>query len=541
MKKLVALFLSLALLLGAIPFAMAEETLPGIEKYDPEITLHVARIAVNEQFLPGESIDNNAWIQAYKDYLGINIVYDWVVPNDQYDSKLAVSIAAGDLPDLFQVNKQNFAMCVENGLLADQTEAFNTQRSDLVKELMTGYDLSFESATIDGQLLAFPNLNEDPSAMAAYTFIRRDWLENLGLEVPTTQQELLEVARAFTHNDPDGNGVDDTYGIAAYKDLWGVTNTLEGFFNSYHAYPYIWIQDGQGGLTYGSVQPEMKTALADLQALYAEGVLDKEFGIKSSDKVDEDVESGKVGIVYGRWWTPINAMGRCYMADQNADWITIMPVSNDDQAVSLQSQAMSPTSYMVISKDCEYPDAYVRMVNLFYQLKYADEIDYKKYSVDTENGITPHGYAIGTPWPYWNSRYDDLLKVYDGTMSPDELNDECRTYYDNVMAYKPGEPCSSVKVVAQYKMYGPDPDTSYAIRYNLIRDNRFVNDEFVTFNTETMTEKGATLKKMENEALVKVIMGDMSVDEYDTFIENWYKLGGQDITDELNAWYSTTK
>ncbi|MBO1722884.1 sugar ABC transporter substrate-binding protein, partial [Extibacter sp. GGCC_0201] len=45
--------------------------------------------------------------------------------------------------------------------------------------------------------------------------IRQDWLDNLGLYMPTTAEELLDVMRAFTFDDPDGNGKDDTYGFTA--------------------------------------------------------------------------------------------------------------------------------------------------------------------------------------------------------------------------------------------------------------------------------------------------------------------------------------
>ena len=61
--------------------------------------------------------------------------------------------------------------------------------------------------------------------------IRKDWLDNLGLEVPTTPEELLAVAEAFTYDDPDGNGVDDTYAINITSDaqrwlshMWGFPN-----------------------------------------------------------------------------------------------------------------------------------------------------------------------------------------------------------------------------------------------------------------------------------------------------------------------------
>ena len=47
--------------------------------------------------------------------------------------------------------------------------------------------------------------------------IRKDWLENLGLEEPKTIDEFYNVLKAFTKDDPDGNGKDDTYGLVASK------------------------------------------------------------------------------------------------------------------------------------------------------------------------------------------------------------------------------------------------------------------------------------------------------------------------------------
>lgn len=44
-------------------------------------------------------------------------------------------------------------------------------------------------------------------------WLRKDWLDNLGLEVPKTMEDLEKVLTAFVEEDPDGNGVDDTTGL----------------------------------------------------------------------------------------------------------------------------------------------------------------------------------------------------------------------------------------------------------------------------------------------------------------------------------------
>ena len=59
------------------------------------------------------------------------------------------------------------------------------------------------------------------------------------------------------------------------------------------------------------------------------------------------------------------------------------------------------------------------------------------------------------------------------------------------------------------------------------------------FLQETMVERQATLEQMEKEAFIKIIMGAAPIDEFDTFVNNWYQLGGQDITNEVNDWYAS--
>ena len=56
---------------------------------------------------------------------------------------------------------------------------------------------------------------------------------------------MRNIAEAFTTQDPDGNGVDDTYGLAVYeRSLWQRLCGFDGLFNAYNAYPGIWVDKG---------------------------------------------------------------------------------------------------------------------------------------------------------------------------------------------------------------------------------------------------------------------------------------------------------
>src|SRR5690606_10354693 len=104
-------------------------------------------------------------------------------------------------------------------------------------------------------------------------------------EEPKTMQDILAIAEAFTKNDPDQNAKDDTFGIAFTKTFLTDTHFgTTGFMSGFHAYPTKWVEK-DGGLVYGSVQPEVKAALEVLQQLYRNGMIDKEFGVKDRAKV----------------------------------------------------------------------------------------------------------------------------------------------------------------------------------------------------------------------------------------------------------------
>lgn len=67
-----------------------------------------------------------------------------------------------------------------------------------------------------------------------------------------------------------------------------------------------------------------------------------------------------------------------------------------------------------------------------------------------------------------------------------------------------------------------------------------MQEKFVGALTPTMVERKTTLEKQQNEMFVKIILGD-PIDKFDQFVKDWQKLGGDQITQEVNEWYAATK
>lgn len=128
-------------------------------------------------------------------------------------------------------------------------------------------------------------------------WIREDWLNNLGLEMPTTLEELSDVARAFTFDDPDRNGEDDTIGISGQ----GFVNAFMPVFGAHGTgRPGDWLlRDGRLESTYFDAM--MKDAVGFIGDLIAAGVVDPELVTNVGMTHQDRAFRGEVGIVYLAW------------------------------------------------------------------------------------------------------------------------------------------------------------------------------------------------------------------------------------------------
>jgi putative aldouronate transport system substrate-binding protein len=487
---------------------------------------------------PGETVEDNRWLDAYRDTLGIDVSYDWIVKgnetSDAFVQKLNVTLASGELPDVILVNPSQLKQLAESDMIMDMTPYYEEYGSDLLKDVYTQEgDGLLNSVTFDGKLMAIPDMVSMVET-TQYLWIRKDWLDNLGLDVPKTMEDLLVVIEAFATQDPDGNGVDDTLGLAITKELYGGAMGLEGFFSGYGAYPNIWVEDDQGDLVYGSVLPEVKDALEVLADMYKKGYLDREFGIKDGGKVSENIVAGMYGVEYGAQWNPMWPLINNYNNDPEADW-TAYPIVALEGETAKVPLAFTSSRYFAVSKDFEYPEALVKMCNLHMELNWGKTNDFNKYYMPVENGgVGVWKFSPVTPFPPFKN-HDAFIEIENARKSGDfsQLTGEPKVIQENIEAFESGD-------TSQWgweRIYGEDG--AFGVLSEYLENDQLIREKFVGAPTDTMTEKLSTLQKMEVEEFVKIIMGESPIEAYDEFVENWYNLGGQAITDEVNAWYDS--
>ena len=80
---------------------------------------------------PGQTLEDNFWLDTYRDELGINVVYDWIVKgDDEYSQKINITIATGELPDIMSVTATQMVQLAEADLIADISDVYEAYAAD---------------------------------------------------------------------------------------------------------------------------------------------------------------------------------------------------------------------------------------------------------------------------------------------------------------------------------------------------------------------------------------------------------------------------
>lgn len=506
------------------------------EKYNPPLKMRsVIAVDATVKFLKGNDINNNVWTRAYEELLGIKMTYDWVVDVSMYNQKLGLSVNSGAIPDMFRVTSDQLMLFQEAGLLADLTSVYKAEASAKTRDVLSQDPVALKAATIDGKLWGIP-LTDASVATASVLWVRQDWMDKLGIAVPASMADVLEISRRFTENDPDGNGKADTIGLCASKSIWGAIANLQGFFNGYHAYSSIWFER-DGKLVYGSVQPEMRGALLALQKMYAKGQLDKEFGVKDVNAVNETIAQGKCGMEYGVWWNPYHPLSLSQQNNPTAFW-SAFPIPSADSKPAKSQYTTAIGSFLVVRNGYEHPEALIRLANFWSDnlIGSQDEAVRSTFLGNIEApDVVLYKYTPVLLWePNAAIKAGNALRNALARHDPSGLDLEAQWRYRIIQAYfEQGTLEAWVEVATN------GPNGSSAVLMKVLEDRGILN-RFYGPPTKTMAEKMPTLQSMEAEMIIKVIMGE-PIDRFDQFVNDWYKLGGTQIVDEVNQWAAKNK
>ena len=506
-------------------------------KYPEQLTYTLGKLSgANNSNLPdGETYENNAYTRLLNERLNVQNQDVFEAMDEQYTDNVTMVIAQNDLPDVMIVEDlDELQYLVDNDMIADLTDSYNNCMSDTIKNIYGSYGRDIlDVVTFDGKIMAIPetNISDGPNLI----WLRKDWMDALGLSAPRTLSDVEEIIRQFKEKDPGHNGEGNTVGLVCDTSLCGGCGysseyTLDIIFAAYGAFPKQWIYDGDGNVVYGSVQPEAKEALAHIHELYKEGILDQDFLMRTSSNLIELIVDGQCGSFFGPWWAPNNPLMQAVEQNKDAEWQPYLIATEESGLTSYHTQNPSG-KYIVVRKGYEYPEIACKIVSvLFDYLRYNDRdnqeiVDYYKENVDP----TARPFAINVD--YNNALqicYGELNHVFAGDKSADDLNVLEYSYYEACESYLKDAENASAEDWAAY--------TSRITACKILNDGRTNKVESLYFGeTETMVTDWWSLENLESDTYLKIVTGESSLDEFDRFVENWYQNGGETITKEVRA------
>ena len=506
-------------------------------KYPEQLTYTLGKLSgANNSNLPdGETYENNAYTRLLNERLNVQNQDVFEAMDEQYTDSVTMVIAQNDLPDVMIVEDlDELQYLVDNDMIADLTDSYNNCMSDTIKNIYGSYGRDIlDVVTFGGKIMAIPetNISDGPNLI----WLRKDWMDALGLSAPRTLSDVEEIIRQFKEKDPGHNGAGNTVGLVCDTSLCGGCGysseyTLDIIFAAYGAFPKQWIYDEDGNVVYGSVQPEAKEALAHIHELYKEGILDQDFLMRTSSNLIELIVDGQCGSFFGPWWAPNNPLMQAVEQNKDAEWQPYLIATEKSGLTSYHTQNPSG-KYIVVRKGYEYPEIACKIVSvLFDYLRYNDRdnqeiVDYYKENVDP----TARPFAINVD--YNNALqicYGELNHVFAGDKSADDLNVLEYSYYEACESYLKDAENASAEDWAAY--------TSRITACKILNDGRTNKVELLYFGeTETMVTDWWSLENLESDTYLKIVTGESSLDEFDRFVENWYQNGGETITKEVRA------
>lgn len=508
------------------------ETSP-LGKYPELVTYTLGQMkGTNNSNLPeGQTYEDNAYTRYLKKTLNVQNKNIFMESEERYDEALNILVKDRNLPDIFLVSdRETLEELVENDLIEDLTEVYKSCASDKIQEMYESYGKELlASGTFDGKLFALPETAIDDGSQLLW--LRRDWMEQLGVKEPKTLDEALSVIRAFQENRMGAEEGEDPVGLVCDPGLVDTVSTsysVDSVFEMFGAYPQQWIKNADGEIVYGSLTEETKEALGYLRELYKQGILDPDFALRAQNNIRDLVVNGKCGAFFGLWWTPNNPLMDEYRKNKETDWEPYYLTADAKRTVEVYSTFWD-SKYVVVRKGYEHPEIVMKILSVLfdysrYEAEDADEVNsYFALNVD------PTARPLMINVDYNEATYMVTRHIREALYSPgdaktrEDLSAIEASYFDACREYL-GAEVPSVEDWAAYK--------SRISAVGLLVDANYHAPE-KKYLGDGDGEIPQTLRSLEKKAFIQIIMGKKPVSFFDSFVEEWYRKGGDSLTERV--------
>jgi putative aldouronate transport system substrate-binding protein len=519
---------------------------PGpVGKYNETLTLSWGvDVSSVQKFFNRDTYDSNVWSRRIQEDLNIklNVGFSANLETGAYNDQLDLLLAAGDLPDLVRFYDYiQFRQAVDAGYLADITDVFEQYAGNELKDLKARYPEAFEFVTINGRLYGIPPFNGNEQ-MAPLLWIRDDWLKAVGMTAPKTVDEMVAVARAFTFNDPDGNGRNDTYGLGLQEQINARDHaTIGGLLSAFglptHYYD-VYYPDRDGKITSPYIQPAAKEALRVLAGMYKEGLIDPEFITTDMTKVQQDIARGRFGMAYGPNWGTWSPWNYAYNADTR--WAVTKAYAVPTQAGYIPKYGFNSNktggNILTISSRVSNPEALIKLVNHYQALNndYSSDEFRAVYNDQEQYRFDPCWVTESVEW-----RLTPKMTLAVRNRDPSTLPPTFQDYYRRIVAFEDNPVGQDADTYGRWGQYSEKGGSMPIIVDQYKTSGNMVESSLQSEFPPSLLDFDASLQKITDQAYTEIITGQRPVDYFDTFVQGWLRAGGQQVLNDLDKIYGS--
>ncbi len=413
--------------------------------------------------------------------LGKDIKIELVPISDgTYSESMSLYLQSGSIPDLMYFQGSDYQFAITQEILEDLTPYIESSTN--VKALMQ----PFNNARVEN----YPYLLWLSSDRVKVPVVREDWLNEMDSKDELLSNPTPENYKKFFTELKEKKSLDSAYTVP------GNLAELDTIFDLAFGVEQTWINEN-GEYVYKKVSEAEKNKLAFYAELYSEGLLDSEYLSKKWDTKEAAFYNGETGVVAGTAGAVVNIYNN-KMVSQNgegSDLVVLPPATGVSQGYT-PSDVSKESRGWAISAYSEYKEEIFAILE--YMAGYEGQIFDKLGYEGEHHNVNDNVYTLTDKISEWYPRFHESIANFQVTF------DENTPYY------------------SQAAISSLDNITTYASL-----DNAFIlPDEYVTY-----------LDACENlyaEYASEVVSGKKSIDTFDDFVQQWYSLGGQQITDYAN-------
>lgn len=475
-----------------------------------------------------KDIDEMQYVTQIQEEAGVEI--EWEIIRADWDQVKATRFASGDIPDILFGATTNADYQTYKGLFLELTPYITPELTPNITAMFEEEpDTKALATTLEGEIYGTPKFQGKWPDTNTVMFINKQWLDNLGLEMPTTFSELKEVLIAFKEQDANGNGDPNDE----------VPLDFNGWFGSAYSLPGAWMgalgiqltnqarngyfaEDGQ--VKNYAVDERYKLFMKYVADLYANGVINtnavtNDYSMFQSLSRGNEAGDAMVGVVAG--WEETDKFGPTLYSQ----YVALPPLAYDIDCDAgtydtrwkhdFSDLNMSPNR-VAISAKCSNPEAAMRFIDRFYD---------QAHSVEVLFGGIPDGNVAETG----DNSYEVLLPPAEANTDPGTWK-WTSTFADNGPMYI--RRATDLKM-AEDMTNAVNERTVYADTLAKATSEDMYPDMFMKYTSEdenNMALMQANIDNVINNQWALWMVGDQDIDStWDAYVESVNSAGLQDV------------